>query len=86
MAQSIGGGGGSGGAALSGSIGAGFDVSVAVGGSGGSGQDGGSVIVSLADTMISTGQNSILIEWVGRHHSGSMHPIAVPGAGQFVPL
>jgi uncharacterized protein YhjY with autotransporter beta-barrel domain len=65
VAQSIGGGGGTGGAALSGSIGAGFDTSVSVGGNGGSGANGGSVGVTLAGTTVSTGQNSILVNGSG---------------------
>ncbi|WP_429225763.1 hypothetical protein [Inquilinus ginsengisoli] len=70
VAQSIGGGGGTGGASLSGSIGAGFSSSVAIGGTGGSGTDGGAVTVTLADTTISTGQNSILV-----NGSGSTIPV-----------
>ncbi|WP_395672701.1 hypothetical protein [Inquilinus sp.] len=70
VAQSIGGGGGTGGAALSGSIGPGFDTSVSLGGNGGSGANGGSVGVTLAGTTVSTGQNSILV-----NGSGSTLPV-----------
>lgn len=54
-AQSVGGGGGSAGAAYSPSSFAGVDVAVAVGGTGGLGGNGGNVKVILTDTQIATG-------------------------------
>jgi hypothetical protein len=61
VAQSIGGGGGTGGEALSGSIGPGFGASVAVGGSGGTAGDGGLVQSTVTGGLIATGQNSYLV-------------------------
>jgi hypothetical protein len=61
VAQSIGGGGGTGGEAISSSIGPGFDASVAIGGSGGTAGDGGLVQSTVTGGLIATGQNSYLV-------------------------
>lgn len=62
LAQSIGGGGGLGGSAVSGSIGPGADMSVSVGGIGGSASsDGGTVSVTMIGGSIMTGQDPRLI-------------------------
>jgi len=61
VAQSIGGGGGTGGSAFSGSIGAGFDASVAIGGAGGLGGDGGTAQATVTGGLIATGQDPLLI-------------------------
>ncbi|MGO4841138.1 hypothetical protein AB4144_53680, partial [Rhizobiaceae sp. 2RAB30] len=61
VAQSIGGGGGMGGQAFAGSVGAGFSVSKAVGGTGGGGGDAGTTAVTVSDSLIATGQNSLLL-------------------------
>ena len=64
VAQSIGGGGGTGGEAFTGSVGAGFSASAAIGGSGGSGgsvSTSGSVDVAVAGGVIATGQTPLLV-------------------------
>jgi hypothetical protein len=61
VAQSIGGGGGTGGSAVGTSIGPGVDVSVAIGGSGGSGSNGGGPAqVTMVGGSIATGQAASL--------------------------
>ncbi|CAB3709776.1 autotransporter outer membrane beta-barrel domain-containing protein [Achromobacter pestifer] len=57
IAQSIGGGGGAGGGAYSTSAGPLLDIAVAVGGTGGSGGDGGTAIVTVQNSSITTGQD-----------------------------
>ena len=61
VVQSIGGGGGTGGGAFTGSIGAGFSASVAVGGTAGGGGNGQQAMVQLIGGSISTGQDPSLI-------------------------
>ncbi|MGK9170994.1 hypothetical protein KXR53_32155 [Inquilinus limosus] len=61
VAQSIGGGGGTGGAALAGSVGAGFSSTTTVGGSGGSGSNGGVAQATVVGGLIATGQNPFLV-------------------------
>jgi hypothetical protein len=61
VAQSIGGGGGTGGQAMTGAIGVGFSASVGIGGSGGKGGDGGEVTSQMTGGMIATGQNNQLV-------------------------
>jgi uncharacterized protein YhjY with autotransporter beta-barrel domain len=62
VAQSIGGGGGTGGNAASYSIGAGVSASVAVGGNGGAGNTGGLAAVTMTGGSIMTGQDSRLLK------------------------
>ncbi|GAB3325623.1 autotransporter [Bordetella tumulicola] len=63
IAQSIGGGGGTGGSAMATSIGAVFDTSVSVGGTGGSASsDGGQASVTLVGGAIATGQDPRLTQ------------------------
>jgi uncharacterized protein YhjY with autotransporter beta-barrel domain len=61
IVQSIGGGGGTGGNALSYSVGVGFSAAVTVGGSGANGGDGGAVQSQVTGGTIATGQNPLLI-------------------------
>jgi hypothetical protein len=58
FAQSVGGGGGSGGFAVQASAGAFFSASVAIGGSGGTGSQGGTVALDGDANVITTGDNS----------------------------
>ncbi|AEB08120.1 autotransporter outer membrane beta-barrel domain-containing protein [Desulfobacca acetoxidans] len=61
LAQSTGGGGGSGGFGVAGNVGPGWQVSVGLGGSGGSGGSGGEVVViTTADKAITTAGNNSL--------------------------
>jgi uncharacterized protein YhjY with autotransporter beta-barrel domain len=70
LAQSIGGGGGTGGSGYATSLGPGADISVAVGGRGGSASsDAGTVSVTMAGGSIATGQDAHLI--VGSSAPGS---------------
>ncbi|MGO4129771.1 beta strand repeat-containing protein, partial [Inquilinus sp. YAF38] len=57
VAQSVGGGGGNGGQAFSGSIGPGFAADVSVGGTAGAGGAGGSAVVEVTGGSIATGQD-----------------------------
>jgi uncharacterized protein YhjY with autotransporter beta-barrel domain len=61
VVQSIGGGGGTGGAAFTGAIGPGFAASVAVGGSGGAGGSASQVNAQLVGGSIATGQDPALL-------------------------
>ncbi|WP_188611370.1 autotransporter outer membrane beta-barrel domain-containing protein [Chelatococcus reniformis] len=61
LVQSIGGGGGTGGNALAGSIGAGLSATVALGGSAGSGNSGGTASALVVGGLISTGQTDFLV-------------------------
>ncbi|WP_454917383.1 hypothetical protein [Xanthobacter sediminis] len=70
LAQSIGGGGGTGGSAFATSVGAVFSASVAVGGAGAAGGNGNAVSVSVADSLIATGQNPLLINGSGGTTTG----------------
>ena len=67
FAQSVGGGGGSGGKAIQGSAGAFINVSVAVGGKGGAGGEGGTVTLAGAGNVITLGDVSpgVVIQSVG---------------------
>lgn len=75
IAQSVGGGGGTGGQAFASSVGMGFSASVALGGAGGSGGNGAPVSSQMIGGSIATGQNPLLIFGAGAC-GGSCAPIA----------
>jgi hypothetical protein len=75
IAQSVGGGGGTGGQAFASSVGMGFSASVALGGTGGSGGNGAPVSSQMIGGSIATGQNPLLIFGAGAC-GGSCAPIA----------